>query len=339
MAAYLCQDGECERAFAAGIISLAAQGYLRIYASGEQFRVVKVGAADHALAAEEAGLLAALFPANSADCEFSGIDPGSLEHALSDFEEAINGIACPDLLSQHTIFWIMGIAFSLMYVPLFASETLSVSRAGTPLASLLYLCIWIVLGAVCLVAALRLWPATLRKVISRLPGINRPRVRFKYSDAIPIFLTMSACLGFGLLAAETSAIFACLIGMIIIIGSISRHLLEVPTREGRMVLAELRDFKEFLMRTEADRLSRAAQSQEGQLLFEKYSAYAVAMEIERGCGEEFASELIQTLEFDRAYSFNFLPEGLDEGGPSGHFLQLNLRREPENMERAGQRTS
>lgn len=329
MAAYLCQDGECERAFAVGIISLASRRYLRVYASGEQFRIIKIRDADSAIPADETALLSALFPKHNADCAFGGTDPGSLEQALNRFREVMSASAQPGLLSRHTVLWGMGLICSGMYLPLLASSF----HTGAPIASLIYLSIWVLLGVVCLIAALRVWPATLRKIISRLPGVNQPRVRFKYSDANPIFLTMSACAGFGLLAAETSATFGALVGMTVVIVWIARQLLDVPTRKGRRVLAELRDFKEFLMRTEADKLSRGVQVRDGQLQFENYSAYAVALEVERGWGEEFATQLMQTVEFDHAYSFSPPPIDIDAAVPQDHFLQLNLRRKQEPSEK------
>lgn len=331
MAAYLNQSGECERAFAAGIISLAAQGFVRIEASEGQFRLAKIRDADGSVPHEETALLSALFPRNDGDdCEFTGTDPGRLERALHDFQEAIDNLACPDLLSPHTTYWIMGVIYSVAYVPLLAWAILSASRASLSIAALLYSCIWIVLGAGCLIAALRLWPATLRKITSLLPGTNRPRAPLKYGDANPVFLTVSALFGLTLLASQTSGDFACLLAAIVVISTTSRHLLEVPTRKGKQVLSELQDFKEFLARTEADRLSRENQGQESPLNFEELSAYAVALEIERGMGEQFTTELIQALEFDHAYSFDFAPSRLDAGVTEDHFLGLNLRDDPES---------
>lgn len=331
MAAYLRQSGQCERAFAAGIVSLAAQGYVRIDASVGQFRVARVRDADNSTP-EESALLLALFPKNDADdCEFGGTDPDRLGQALCDFQETIDDLACPDLLSPHTTYWIVGIALSLAYLPSFAWAVLSASQGSLSIGSLLYSCIWAAIGAACLIAALRLWPATLRKITSRMPGVTQPRPRFEYGDANPVFLTISALFGFGLLASQTSANFAALIVVIIVISFASRPLLEAPTRKGREVLSELRDFREFLMRTEADRLSRKDHAQGSRLSFEKFSAYAVALEIERGVGEDFATQLIQALEFDHAYSFSFLPSRLDTGVAEDHFLQLNLRGHPESV--------
>jgi len=331
MAAYLNQGGECERAFSAGIISLAARGCVRIETSGGQFRIAKVRDADNSVPSEESALLLALFPKSDGDdCEFSGTDPGRLEQALRIFQEAIDSLACPDLLSPHTTYWVVGVLYSVTYAPLLAWTIFSTSRTSISIGPLLYSCIWMVLGAGCLIAALRLWPATLRKIVARLPGVNRPRIALKYGDANPVFLTVSALFGLGLLASQTSVDFAVLIAAIVVVCMASRHLLEGPTQKGRKVLSELQDFKEFLTRTEADRLSRRDQAQGSLLNFEKFSAYAVALEIERGMGEEFTTELIQALEFDHACSFDFAPSRLDTGVTENHFLQLNLRDDQES---------
>lgn len=85
--------------------------------------------------------------------------------------------------------------------------------------------------------------------------------------------------------------------------------------------------------TEADKLSRGVQVRDGQLQFENYSAYAVALEVERGWGEEFATQLMQTVEFDHAYSFSLPPIDIDAAVPQDHFLQLNLRRKQEPSEK------
>lgn len=325
MAAYLSQNGECERAFAAGIISLAAQGYVRIDAAEGQFRVAKVRDADDSISEDESTLLTALFPKYAGDeCEFSGTDPGRLDQVLRNFQKAIDDLACPVLLSPHTASRITGIAFSLAFLPSFAWAIHSASRTSLSIGALLYFCIWIALGAVCLTAALRLWPATIRKIMSRLPGTRHPRHPFEFGDANPALLTISALFGFALLATITSTNFAILILAIVVVSSASRPLLEAPTRKGKKVLSELRDFKEFLARTEADRLSRTVLAQESPLKFERISAYAVALEIERGKGEEFATQMLQALEFNRAYSFGIGPPRSGTGLAEDHFLQLNL---------------
>ncbi|HEV2491076.1 MAG TPA: hypothetical protein VGT03_14820 [Candidatus Acidoferrales bacterium] len=318
-------NGECERAFAAGIISLAARGYVSIEASGGQFHLSKVRDADNSISEEESTLLLGLFPKHgSDDCEFSGTDPGRLQEAMRKFQKVLDDLACPDLLSPHTVCWITGIAFSLAFVPSFAWAIHSASQLSLSIGVILYCSIWISIGASCLTAALRLWPATFRKIISRMPGASRSRHPFEFGDANPVFLSLSALFGFTLLATQTSANFAILIAAIVIISSASQHLLETPTRKCRKIISELQGFKEFLMRTEADRLSRAGHAPRSPLNFEKFSGYAVALEIERGMGEELATQLMQALEFDRAYSFSFLPTRMDAGVAEPHFLQLNL---------------
>ncbi|HEV2298239.1 MAG TPA: hypothetical protein VGR72_06960 [Candidatus Acidoferrales bacterium] len=331
MAAYLSENGECALAFAAGIISLAARGYVRIDASGGQFHLSKVRDADNSVSEEESTLLLGLFPKHgSDDCEFSGTDPGRLQEALREFQETLDDLMCPDLLSPHTVCWITGILFSLAFLPSFAWDIHSASQTSESIGALLYFSIWIVLGAVCLTSAMRLWPAVFRKILSRLPGASYPRHPFEYGDANPVFLSISALFGFALLATQSSPNFALLIAIIVIVSSASRRLLEAPTRKGRKVLSELQGFREFLMRTEADRLSRVGHTQGSPLIFEKFSGYAVALEIERGIGEELATQLMQALEFDHAYSFDFLPTRVNTGGIEPHLLQLNLHGDQEN---------
>jgi hypothetical protein len=92
------------------------------------------------------------------------------------------------------------------------------------------------------------------------------------------------------------------------------------------------------MRTEADRLSRKDHAQGSPLNFEKFSAYAVALEIERGMGEDFATQLMQVLEFDNAYSFSLLPSVLNTGVAENHFLQLNLRGGQESVRKSSRKT-
>lgn len=325
MAAYLNENGECGRAFAAGLISLAVQGYVNICASEGQFHIAKIRDADTSVSKEESALLLSLFPKQGRDdCEFSGIDPGRLQETLREFQEALDELMCPDLISPHTACWITGTVFSLAFLPSYAWDIHSASQSSQSIGALLYFSIWIVLGAICLTSAMRLWPAVFRKIASRLPGSSYPRLPFEYGDANPVFLSISALFGFALLATQSSPNFALLIAIIVIVSSASRRLLEAPTRKGGKVLSELRGFREFLERTEVDRLSRADHTRGSPLIFEKFSGYAVALEIERGIGEELATQLMQALEFDHAYSFSFLPARLDTGVAEPHFLQLNL---------------
>jgi uncharacterized membrane protein len=121
-------------------------------------------------------------------------------------------------------------------------------------------------------------------------------------DLIPVFLSGSALAGFVFLAVLSSTKFALLVSALVILNAISRHALEAPTRAGRKVLADLQNFREFLSRTDSDRLNRENQPGQTPVTLEKYSAYAVALDVEDAWGEEFVENLVELLQWDQAYS-------------------------------------
>src|SRR5580693_6204332 len=62
LAAYLIENGRCERAFAAAIISLGAKGFLQIHEDGGRFGLKKLRDADASVPGEEACVLESVFP-------------------------------------------------------------------------------------------------------------------------------------------------------------------------------------------------------------------------------------------------------------------------------------
>ena len=195
----------------------------------------------------------------------------------------------------------MGVVFSLMATyPVVGS--MAMPENGRAWASIAYFGIWILLGGSCLVAALRVWPVTVRKLTSYIPWGDRPTRPLDLKDLIPVFLSGSALAGFVFLAVLSSTRFAILASSLVILNALARHVLETPTSAGRKVLAELRNFREFLSRTDSDRLNRENQPGQTPVTLEKYSAYALALDVEDAWGEEFVENLVELLQWDQAYS-------------------------------------
>jgi uncharacterized membrane protein len=69
------------------------------------------------------------------------------------------------------------------------------------------------------------------------------------------------------------------------------HLLKAPTRAGRTVLDAIEGFKMFLVATEKDRLSMMTPPDRTPELFEKYLAYALALDVEQQWAEQFSDVL------------------------------------------------
>jgi hypothetical protein len=298
--AFLLDNGRCERAFAAAIVSLAAKGYLKIQQQGDFFVLEKRRGPDGELQPEESLLLERLFPGSLDTYSFNGVEYSRVRSAFDAFEEAVKSIADPELISAHFGGWIVGMSYSLAWIiPVIASHP--VWENSISLGSLLVIGIGILLGGSCFVSALWTWPVTLRKLWSFLPWDNRPSRPLTPNDAIPLILTGGALVGFGLLASETTTKLAGLLTAVVFMNAVFRHALAAPTQAGRKALAQLADFREFLARTDADRLNRENMPGQTPQTLEKYSAYALALRVEHAWGEEFAENLLELLQIDLAY--------------------------------------
>jgi hypothetical protein len=300
VAAYVFENGRCERAFAAALVSLAAKGYIRILQKEDSFRLTKLRESDSALPPEESYAFSEIFPFSMEKYTFDARGNSNLSRIFKGFEVTVESVAVPQLISAHLGFWLAGLALAAPAVVQVLMDFPRTHNRTSPLV--LYLGAWIVLGGFCIVAALRAWPATLRKLATFFPGNRRPVCPPDLTDLTPVFLTATAALAFGFLAASSSAQFALLVTSAAILCASARHPLESRTRAGRRVLAELSDFREFLARADADRLNRENEPGHTPRILEKYTAFAVALGVERSWGEAFASDLLQLIQFDRAYS-------------------------------------
>lgn len=301
LAAYLIENGRCERAFAAAIISLAAKGFLKIHEDGGRFALEKLREADDSLPAEESCILEPLFPYGD-KCQFKVTDADHLIRALHAFEKVVADVAEPDLISRHWGLWYVGAVFSMLII-MAVLGSLPLHVKGAQLPGIVYLCAMGFLCGACFISALRVWPATFRKIMSRLPGVTRPARPFNISDTVPLVLTISALLGFGLLASATSNQFALLVSAVLFLDVAFHQICEAPTAAGREVIEKLKGFRAFVGRADADRLNRENSPGDTPQTLEANSGYAVALNVERGWGEEFTSNLLQLFEIDSAYSF------------------------------------
>jgi hypothetical protein len=301
VAANLTENGLYERAFASALVSLSSKGFLELGQNKHLFNLKKLREPSDALPPEESLILTSLFAGRPDTYVFDAIEYSRLCETYAEFKDVLEGCVEPEFISEHVPFWWMGVAFSLIATyPVVGS--MAMPENGASWASIVYFGIWILLGGSCLVAALRVWPVTIHKLTSYIPWDQRPSRPLDLNDLVPIFLSGSALAGFVFLAVLSSTKFALLLSALVILNAISRHALEAPTRAGRKVLAELRNFREFLSRTDADRLNRENQPGHTPVTLEKYSAYAVALDVEDAWGEEFVENLVELLQWDQAYS-------------------------------------
>jgi hypothetical protein len=301
VAAFLWERGRYERAFAAAFISLASNGFLTIQQKSDSFSLHRVRKSHAAVPAEESSILKVIFP-GSLDCySFDTREYGCIDRAFAEFRKAIQGRVRSDLISRHTEVWLAGVVFLLVVLARVAAALVSFPEASVKSVLYLYLLLWIGIGGSCFVAALHTWPATVRKLLSFIPGIKGRRRKLNPSDGLPICLTASALLGFVFLASLTSPRFAVLTAAAVFLSAVFRHALESPTAKGYRVLSELKGFREFVARVEVDRFNSENSPGRSPETLEKFIAYAVALDVERGWGEELAENLLELLQFDEAY--------------------------------------
>jgi hypothetical protein len=301
VAAFLVESGRCERSFAAALVSLAAKQYLKISQKGDTVTLEKLREADSQLPLEESGIFSFLFTNGVDTYSFNAADSFRLLACYREFRSAIHNIVNREWMSTHIVIWLVGLCYSLIVLEpvVFAMPSLG---NGMSLASIGFAGIFILIGSTCFIAALRVWPALLRKLSTFFPGSRRPRRPLNMNDSIPVFLTVTALFGFALLSVLTSTKVAGLLAAALAINVFSWHLMNAPTSGGRKALAELAAFREFLSRTDADRLDRQNAPGGTPGTLELFSAFAVALGVESGWGQEFAATILDLVQVDEAYS-------------------------------------
>lgn len=317
VAACLMQGGRLERSFATGLVSLATKGKIQIQQEKDVYILRKIDGSDSGLSPEERSILAAVFCESDAYA-FNATDCDLLCNAYRQFKNVVDGITDPDLISSHLFLWIIGIACSVYVLVewFFVNPTL---LAGLSAWYVIYIGVWTALGASCLISAIYIWPDAIRKVCSWFVPSRRRR-RLTLNDAVPVFLTATAAGGFALLGAATSSQFAALIATLVAIIAAARWAMEAPTAKGRTLIEQLRGFREFLLRADADRLMRQNAPGADPKVLEHYSAYAVAFDIDRSWGHDFASGVTELLDYERG-----LDPWPDLGIDKGERILLNLR--------------
>jgi hypothetical protein len=333
LAGYLWNDCTFERPFVSALVSLGWKGYLQIQQNKDWYVLEKLCEPDSSLPPEEFAVLSELFvPESIHTYKFNSRDCTGLLRAYRKFTTALTDIAEPGFVSAHTPIWCGGLALSVVTL-MFLFRSTPVLSGEASIASVIYLSVFIAVGGSACLAALRAWPATVQKLASNIHRDGRPQRPLEAVDFAPIVLTASSLLGFGFLGALTSVRFALLVTVLFCGTAIFRNLLKTPTRSGRQVRAQLKGYREFLERAEADRLNRENKPGYTPEILENCTAYAVALDVEHGWGEEFVENLLEMIQFDAAYSTGTSqPTGIGSAGQRGFdalsddLIQLHIPR-------------
>jgi hypothetical protein len=328
IAAYLFENGRSERAFASALASLAVNGYLEIRQKQDWFTLKRVREPDSRLSTEESAAIRDLFPGGDT-YRFDEKDNSRLCAAFRKFKQVVEQIAEPKLISSNQMIWWIGL-ITLLVVVISVALSLPFDTRGASLPSFAVVCVWIVLGFWALLAALRSWPATLRRVITWIPIRRGPRHPLSWIDLQPLSLTATVTLALVFLGTTASMRFAVLVLACFLIAFTFRTALKAPTKEGRNLLGQLRGFRDFLARAESDRLDRENDVGLTPKQLERCTPYAVALDVEHSWGEEFAEDLLEITQFNRVLELHDLPSPVstraaeDDSELGDSIIQLRL---------------
>ena len=306
LAGYLYQNGRSERAFAAAVISLIAKRHLEIEKTKDWFTFKRLHPPDASAPPEESAILSEIFFGERDVYEGKRGKHSSIFLAFRKFEKIVQEQALPRLISSHRVLWGVGVV-CLAFIAERLTVFLPLGGRKPKGEDLDGLALFVIVGGFCLFGAISAWVATLRRVATHLPNNKGPARPLGWTDLFPVLLTIGAIVSFGLLAALTTLRYAAFVLACALLASTFNHLLKAPTAKGRKLLRELTGFREFLVRAESDRLARNNEADSTPRGLELNVAYAVALDVERGWGEQFAEDLVELLQFDQAVALKGAP--------------------------------
>lgn len=301
LAALLWTGGRYERAFVSALVSLTAKGFIEIRQHGGSFSFRRSQLDGGSLPSEEAAVLSAACPSRGGEYAFSVSDCEHLSVAFHEFRTSLTAEAFPNLVSRHNAIWGAGILFVSLILYVQLEPILRWAQATEGSVPYVDLAVWILIGTASFVAAWRAWSATLKKLVSFLPGTRGRRLPLSATDLLPLFLTAAALAGYWFLASLTSASFALVTFVSVLVILSFRYFLQTPTEAGYKVISQLKGFREFIARADADRLNRENSPGTTPEMIERFTPYAVALNVERGWGEALAQNILELLQFDQVY--------------------------------------
>jgi hypothetical protein len=143
------------------------------------------------------------------------------------------------------------------------------------------------------VAAMR---GTVEKVATRLPGSTSPQRPWTGADAKPLRYLCVSLGGIALFGVLSSATAALIIFAFLVINGFFFHSLQGLTPAGRGVLAQLSDYRKFLSEVDADVISRLHVCDHVPAQLRPEDAFAVALHLDLGWGEQFVSSITPVVE-------------------------------------------
>ena len=124
-------------------------------------------------------------------------------------------------------------------------------------------------------------------VLPARPGHPTPAQRIKTLLLPILFFLVPGLVIYSTL--PTAHVFIVALLAAVALNNIFLVLMRAPTPEGRRVLQQLAGFREFLMRTEQDRLNRINTPSQNPEVLDRFLPYAIALNVREGWGDALAA--------------------------------------------------
>ncbi|MGZ7057625.1 MAG: DUF2207 domain-containing protein, partial [Candidatus Angelobacter sp.] len=282
---FLERMGFDEKAFTAGIMGLAAKGFLTIEQDeSKTYKLVrrKTATSQDNLSADEKGLARILFEDGS-PLVLKNKNHEVLSRARKSVETNLHAtMEKTDFVTNARYLW-PGIVLSLLTIAAVVLLT-----GGSQVAVAIFMSVWLTgwsFGVYMLVSSVvRAWKSV------RTEGVlGAGQAGFLTLFSLP-FLA-GECVGLGMLIWACGLAAAGIIAACIGINVIFHHLLKAPTLAGRALMDRVDGFKMFLKAVDADRLQTMTPPEKTPQLFERFLPYAFALGVEHAWAEQFSQVL------------------------------------------------
>jgi hypothetical protein len=156
---------------------------------------------------------------------------------------------------------------------------------------------YLIFGTIgCFVVAMRTLSGTFENIACRLPGSTAPRRPWTGADTRPLLFLAGAFLGVSFIGLMSNTNAALLAGGFMAVNAFFYYALQGPTAAGRKILAQLDDYKKFLLAAESDAISRTEPADRVPARLDEKRAYAVALHLDLGWGEQFVASIANVVE-------------------------------------------
>jgi hypothetical protein len=283
---YLEHMGFDNKVFTAGILGLAARGYLKIEMDASKtYRLVRqpgYGPLESQLPPDEKLLAGKLFE-SGAKLYLSRENHAVLERAKKTLELSLQGTMEKTYFLTNARYLWPGLALTAL-----TAIVVLLSGSGSALALGLFMSVWLsgwTVG-VCglLFQVVHAWKGVRGQGVLAIPGavvISAFSVPFLAGEGLGIYMLWSG--------GGTAIVAVVFLG--IAINILFHYLLKAPTRQGRQLMDRVEGFTMFLKAVDGDRMTLMGAPIKTPELFERFLPYAVAMGVEHAWANQFSQVL------------------------------------------------